>query len=53
MGYVKARAAVWNPEDLSKGCEVEFLADTGAIYTICLHRFSNPLELGGGAALLL
>ena len=34
MGYVKARAAVWNPEDPSKGCEVEFLADTGAIYTI-------------------
>jgi len=45
MGFIKVKAFIWNIFDPKKSREVEFLADTGAIYTVLPETLLNQLNI--------
>lgn len=45
MGYVRVRGTVANPSDHSLRVELEFIADTGAIYTVIPRSVAEKLRL--------
>ncbi|MFQ6095243.1 MAG: retroviral-like aspartic protease family protein [Candidatus Bathyarchaeia archaeon] len=45
MGYVRVRGIIANPLDRSIKEELEFIADTGAIYTVIPESVANRLKL--------
>jgi len=45
MGYVKVRGVVANPLKRELRVEVEFIADTGAIYSVIPHTMAEKLKL--------
>jgi clan AA aspartic protease len=45
VGYVRVRATVANPSDHSLKVELEFIVDTGAIYTVIPNSVAERLRL--------
>ncbi|MGC8895389.1 MAG: clan AA aspartic protease [Candidatus Bathyarchaeia archaeon] len=45
MGYVRVRGTVANPSDRSLRAELEFVVDTGAIYTVIPKSVAERLKL--------
>jgi len=45
MGYVKVRGVLANPLKHELRVEVEFIADTGAIYSVIPHSMAEKLKL--------
>ncbi|MDH7477766.1 MAG: clan AA aspartic protease [Candidatus Bathyarchaeota archaeon] len=45
MGYVRVQATVANPSDRSLRVELEFVVDTGAIYTVIPQSVAERLKL--------
>ena len=45
MGFIKVKAFIWNIFDPKKSRKVEFLADTGAIYTVLPETLLNQLNI--------
>ena len=45
MGYVRVRGTVANPSDHSLKAELEFIVDTGAIYTVIPKSVAEGLKL--------
>ncbi len=43
MGYVRVKAKIWNVENPSVTKDVEFLVDTGAVYTVLPSRLLREL----------
>lgn len=46
MGYVRVRGIIANPLDRDLKQELEFIVDTGAIYTVIPRSVSRKLRLG-------
>jgi len=46
MGYVRVRGTVSNSSDHSLKTELEFIVDTGAIYTVIPKSVAEKLKLG-------
>jgi predicted aspartyl protease len=45
LGYVRVRGTVANPSDRSLRVELEFVVDTGAIYTVIPKSVAERLRL--------
>lgn len=45
MGYVRVRGIIANPINRNLKDELEFIADTGAIYTVIPKSIANKLQL--------
>ena len=45
MGYIRVKARVWNVENPAISREVEFLTDTGAIYTVLPSSLLRELNV--------
>jgi clan AA aspartic protease len=45
VGYVRVRGTVANPSDRSLSVELEFIVDTGAIYTVIPKSVADMLKL--------
>jgi len=45
MGYVRVRGIIANPLNRNLKDELEFIADTGAIYTVIPKSIANKLQL--------
>jgi clan AA aspartic protease len=45
VGYVRVRGTVANPSDRSLKTELEFIVDTGAIYTVIPKSVADMLKL--------
>jgi len=45
MGYVRVRATIANPLDRNLKEELEFIVDTGAIYTVIPRNVADRLQL--------
>ncbi len=45
MGYVRVKGFIANPEKKDQRLEIEFIADTGAIYTVIPESISRKLGL--------
>ncbi|MGQ9624889.1 MAG: retroviral-like aspartic protease family protein [Candidatus Bathycorpusculaceae bacterium] len=45
VGYVRVRGTVANPSERSLKMELDFIVDTGAIYTVITKRVADKLRL--------
>jgi aspartyl protease family protein len=45
MGYVRVKGFIAHPLKRSQGIEVEFIVDTGAIYTVIPKNIAEKLDL--------